>query len=149
MANLDLGRCRPRRAPHGLWPGGAGAGQGQNLAFVSDNRPNVYMGFAAVQSLGAVPIPLYQDAVAQEMAFVMEDADIHFAFAEDQEQVDKLLEVRETVPSITHIIYDDPRGLRKYEEPGLDQHRRAEKARCRLGRRPPRCVGQHAAACAG
>jgi len=45
------------------------------------------MGFAAVQSLGAVPIPLYQDAVAQEMAFVMEDADIHFAFAEDQEQV--------------------------------------------------------------
>ncbi len=43
----------------------------------------------------------------------------HFAFAENQEQVDKLLEVRETVPSITHIIYDDPRGLRKYEEPGL------------------------------
>ncbi len=66
---LDLGRCRPRRAPHGLWPGGAGAGQGPNLAFVSDNRPHVYMGFAAVQSLGAVPIPLYQDAVAQEMAF--------------------------------------------------------------------------------
>ena len=96
-----------------------GLARGQNLAFVSDNRPNVYMGFAAVQSLGAVPIPLYQDAVAQEMAFVMEDADIHFAFAEDQEQVDKLLEVRETVPSITHIIYDDPRGLRKYEEPGL------------------------------
>ncbi len=49
----------------------------------------------------------------------MEDADIHFAFAENQEQVDKLLEVRETVPSITHIIYDDPRGLRKYEDPGL------------------------------
>ena len=58
-----------------------GLARGQNLAFVSDNRPNVYMGFAAVQSLGAVPIPLYQDAVAQEMAFVMEDADIHFAFA--------------------------------------------------------------------
>ena len=49
------GRCRPRRAPHGLWPGGAGAGPGQNLAFVSDNRPNVYMGFAAVQSLGPCP----------------------------------------------------------------------------------------------
>ena len=77
------------------------------------------MGFAAVQSLGAVPIPLYQDAVAQEMAFVMEDADIHFAFAEDQEQVDKLLEVRETVPGMAHIIYDDPRGLRNYDQPGL------------------------------
>ncbi|WP_370680830.1 long-chain fatty acid--CoA ligase [Comamonas sp. GB3 AK4-5] len=96
-----------------------GLSKGQNLAFISDNRPHLYMGFVAVQSLGAVPIPLYQDAVAQEMTFVMQDADIAFAFAENQEQVDKLLEVRETVPSIRHIIYDDPRGLRKYDQPGL------------------------------
>lgn len=96
-----------------------GLAQGQNLAFISDNRPSLYMGFVAVQSLGAVPIPLYQDAVAQEMVFVMQDADVKFAFAENQEQVDKLLEVRESVPSITHIIYDDPRGLRKYDQPGL------------------------------
>ncbi|MFZ7308789.1 AMP-dependent synthetase/ligase [Comamonas jiangduensis] len=96
-----------------------GLAKGQNLAFISDNRPHLYMGFVAVQSIGAVPIPLYQDAVAQEMCFVMQDADIAFAFAENQEQVDKLLEVRETVPSIQHIIYDDPRGLRKYIEPGL------------------------------
>lgn len=96
-----------------------GLAKGQNLAFISDNRPHLYMGFVAVQSIGAVPIPLYQDAVAQEMCFVMQDADIAFAFAENQEQVDKLLEVRETVPSIQHIIYDDPRGLRKYAEPGL------------------------------
>ena len=96
-----------------------GLAKGQNLAFISDNRPHVYMGFLAVQSLGAVPIPLYQDAVAQEMRFVMEDADIAFAFAENQEQVDKLLEVRESVPRIAHIIYDDPRGLRKYDVPGL------------------------------
>ena len=72
-----------------------------------------------MQACRAVPIPQYQDAVAAEMRFVMEDAEIAFAFAENQEQVDKLLEVRETVPSITHIIYDDPRGLRKYEQPGL------------------------------
>ena len=96
-----------------------GLAKGQNLAFISDNRPHLYMGFVAVQSIGAVPIPLYQDAVAQEMCFVMQDADIAFAFAENQEQVDKLLEVRETVPGIQHIIYDDPRGLRKYTEPGL------------------------------
>ena len=96
-----------------------GLAQGQNLAFISDNRPHVYMGFLAVQACGAVPIPLYQDAVAAEMRFVMEDAEIAFAFAENQEQVDKLLEVREVVPSITHIIYDDPRGLRKYDQPGL------------------------------
>jgi len=96
-----------------------GLAKGQNLAFISDNRPSLYMGFVAVQSLGAVPIPLYQDAVAQEMRFVIEDAEVAFAFAENQEQVDKLLEVRETVHSIQHIIYDDPRGLRKYDAPGL------------------------------
>ena len=93
--------------------------RGQNLAFVSDNRPHLYLGFVAVQSIGGVPIPLYQDAVASEMNFVMKDAEIAFAFAENQEQVDKLLEVRETVGSIRHIIYDDPRGLRKYDAPGL------------------------------
>ena len=96
-----------------------GLSRGQNLAFISDNRPHVYMGFLAVQACGAVPIPLYQDAVAAEMMFVMEDAEIAFAFAENQEQVDKLLEVRENVSSIRHIIYDDPRGLRKYDQPGL------------------------------
>jgi long-chain acyl-CoA synthetase len=96
-----------------------GLARGQNLAFISDNRPHLYMGFLAVQSIGAVPVPLYQDAVAQEMRFVMEDAEIAFAFAENQEQVDKLLEVRESVPGIAHIIYDDPRGLRKYTEDGL------------------------------
>ncbi|MHA7600961.1 AMP-dependent synthetase/ligase [Alicycliphilus sp. T452] len=96
-----------------------GFAKGQNLALISDNRPHVYMGFIAVQSIGGVPIPLYQDAVASEMIFVVEDADIHFAFAENQEQVDKLLEVRESLPGISHIIYDDPRGLRNYDQPGL------------------------------
>ena len=96
-----------------------GLARGQNLAFISDNRPHLYIGFVAAQSIGAVPIPLYQDAVAQEMGFVLEDADIAFAFAENQEQVDKLLEVRESLPRLQHIIYDDPRGLRNYQEPGL------------------------------
>ena len=93
--------------------------RGQNLALVGDNRPHLYMSMVAVQSIGGVPIPLYQDAVASEMAFVMEDAEVQFLFAENQEQVDKLLEVRETVPGMAHIIYDDPRGLRNYDHPGL------------------------------
>lgn len=96
-----------------------GFARGQNLALISDNRPHVYMGFLAVQSVGGVPIPLYQDAVASEMAFVIGDAGIAFAFAENQEQVDKLLEVRELGHAIEHIIYDDPRGLRHYDQPGL------------------------------
>ncbi len=96
-----------------------GLQRGQNLALISDNRPHLYMGFVAAQALGAVPVPLYQDAVAAEMVFVVQDAEISIAFAENQEQVDKLLEVRESVPSIRYIVYDDPRGMRNYDQPGL------------------------------
>ena len=92
---------------------------GQNLAIVGDNRPHLYLMFVAVQALRGVPVPMYQDAVATEMAFVLEDAEVHFVFAENQEQVDKMLELRETVPGLTHIIYDDPRGMRNYTQPGL------------------------------
>ena len=92
---------------------------GQNLANVVDNRPHLYLMFIAVQALRGVPVPMYQDAVAAEMAFVLEDAEVHFAFAENQEQVDKMLELRESVSGLTHIIYDDPRGMRNYSQPGL------------------------------
>ena len=92
---------------------------GHNMAIVGNNRPHLYLSFLAVQSLRGIPVPMYQDAVASEMAFVLSDADIHFVFAEDQEQVDKMLELRETLPGLTHIIYDDPRGMRNYDEPGL------------------------------
>ncbi|KAF1021391.1 MAG: Long-chain-fatty-acid--CoA ligase FadD15 [Paracidovorax wautersii] len=101
-----------------------GFAAGDNLAIVGDNRPYLYMGFLAAQSLRGVPVPMYQDAVAAEMVFVLEDADIRFVFAENQEQVDKLLEARallaERAPHLlAHIIYDDPRGLRHYQQPGL------------------------------
>ena len=92
---------------------------GHNLAIIGDNRPHLYLSFLVAQSLRGVPVPMYQDAVASEMAFVLEDAEIEFVFAENQEQVDKLLELRETVPSLKHIIYDDPRGLRNYKHEGL------------------------------
>ena len=92
---------------------------GQNLAIVGDNRPHLYLMFIAVQALRGVPVPMYQDAVAAEMAFVLEDAEVHFAFAENQEQVEKMLELRESVSGLTHIIYDDPRGMRNYSQPGL------------------------------
>ena len=73
----------------------------------------------AVQSLGAVPIPLYQDAVGAECVFPITNADVRFAMVEDQEQVDKLLEIRDRCPDLAHIFYEDPRGLRNYAEPGL------------------------------
>jgi long-chain acyl-CoA synthetase len=95
---------------------------GANLAIVGANRPHLYMAVLAAQSLRGVPVPLYQDAVASEMVFMLEDAAIEFVIAEDQEQVDKLLECRELMkqaPGIRHIVYDDPRGLRHYDQPGL------------------------------
>ncbi|HRC72145.1 MAG TPA: AMP-binding protein [Candidatus Competibacter sp.] len=91
--------------------------RGDNLAIIGDNRPHLYMMMSAAQCLGGVPVPLYQDAVAAEMLFVLNDAGIRFAAVEDQEQVDKLLELQEQTPLLEHIIYDDPRGMRHYNQP--------------------------------
>ncbi|HET7098572.1 MAG TPA: AMP-binding protein [Casimicrobiaceae bacterium] len=88
--------------------------RGMNLAIIGDNRPRLYWAMAAAQVLGGVPVPLYQDAVATEMVYVLNDAEVHFAIVEDQEQVDKLLEIRDRCPTLEHIIFDDPRGLRHY-----------------------------------
>ena len=97
----------------------AGLRRGEHMVVVGANRPRLYATMLAVQSLGAVPVPLYQDAAALECVFPVNNAEVRFAFAEDQEQVDKLLEIRETCPQLAHIYYDDPRGLRGYDEPGL------------------------------
>ncbi|MBS1189173.1 MAG: AMP-dependent synthetase and ligase [Rhodocyclaceae bacterium] len=104
--------------------------RGDNLAVIGDNRPHLYMMMTAVQCLGGVPVPLYQDAVATEMLFVLQDAGIRFAMVEDQEQVDKLLEVRDQLPLLEHIVYDDPRGMRHYNQPFLhDIHELMEMGR--------------------
>ncbi len=93
--------------------------RGMNLAIVGDNRPRLYWAMSAAQCLGGVPVPLYQDAPATDMAFVLDNAEIDFAVVEDQEQVDKLLEIRQTVPRLSHIIYDEERGMRHYAQPEL------------------------------
>ena len=97
----------------------AGLRRGEHMVVVGSNRPRLYATMLAVQSLGAIPVPLYQDAVAAECVFPINNAEVRFAFAEDQEQVDKLMEVRESCPQLQHIFFDDPRGLRNYDEPGL------------------------------
>ncbi|HXF17290.1 MAG TPA: AMP-binding protein [Burkholderiales bacterium] len=93
--------------------------RGMNLAIIGDNRPRLYWSFAAAQCLGGVPVPMYQDAVAQEMLYVLDNAEIQYAVVEDQEQVDKLLELLPKYPNLKHIFYDDPRGLRHYAQPQL------------------------------
>ena len=88
--------------------------RGMNLAVIGDNRPRLYWALLAAQCLGGVPVPLYQDAPAADMAFVLQDAEIHYAIVEDQEQVDKLLDLSEQCPGIAHIAYEDERGMRNY-----------------------------------
>ena len=97
----------------------AGLRRGEHMVVVGANRRRLYATMLAVQSLGAIPVALYQDAVAAECEFPINNAEVRFAFAEDQEQVDKLLEVRERAPQLTHIYFDEARGLRKYDQPGL------------------------------
>ena len=97
----------------------AGLKAGEHMVVVGANRPRLYATMLAVQSLGAIPIPLYQDAAALECVFPINNADVRFAFAEDQEQVDKLLEIRGECLQLTNIYFDDPRGLRTYDQTGL------------------------------
>ncbi len=97
----------------------AGLKRDDHVVVVGDNRPRLYATMLAVQSLGAVPIPLYQDAASTEFVFPINNADVAFAVVENQEQVDKLLEIRAQCPKLGRIWFDDPRGLRKYDEPGL------------------------------
>lgn len=96
-----------------------GLKRGMNVAIIGDNRPRLYWSFAAAQSVGAVPVPLYQDAISQEMQYVLENAEIEVAIVEDQEQVDKLLELLPQCPRLKLIIYDDPRGMRHYTQSQL------------------------------
>ncbi len=98
----------------------AGLQRGEHMVVVGSNRPRLYATMLAAQALGTVPIPLYQDAVAAECVFPITNADVRFAMVEDQEQVDKLLEIRDRCPDLSNIIFDEPRGLRNYKAPGLD-----------------------------
>jgi long-chain acyl-CoA synthetase len=93
--------------------------RGMNLAIIGDNRPRLYWAMAAAQCLGGVPVPLYQDAPAADMAYVLDNAEITFAVVEDQEQVDKLFEIKAHYPHIQHITFDDERGMRHYAQPEL------------------------------
>jgi long-chain acyl-CoA synthetase len=97
----------------------AGLQRNEHMVIIGANRPRLYATMLAAQALGAVPIPLYQDAVGAECVFPITNADVRFALVEDQEQVDKLLEIRGQCPQLDQIIYDDPRGLRNYAEAGL------------------------------
>ena len=89
--------------------------RGDRLAIIGDNRPHLYWAMTAAQCLGGVPVPIYQDSVANEMRFVLDHAETRFAAVEDQEQVDKLLEIRGSLATLETVIFRDSRGMRDYD----------------------------------
>ena len=97
----------------------AGLARGAHIAVIGANRPRLYWTLIAAQALGAIPVPFYEDAPAQEMVYVFQDAEIAFAIVENQEQADKLLEILPQCPKLRRIWYCDPRGLRHYRQEGL------------------------------
>jgi long-chain acyl-CoA synthetase len=100
---------------------GLGLKRGEKVAIVGYNRPRLYWSMAAAQWLGAIPVPVYADSVADEMAYVLDHAGAVFACVQDQEQVDKILSVAERLPALRHMLYDEPRGLRDYDHAKLHE----------------------------
>jgi long-chain acyl-CoA synthetase len=92
---------------------------GETVAIIGANRPKLYWSITAAQMIGAVPAPLYADAVADEIAAVLDHSLAKVVVAQDQEQIDKVLSVRDRLPRLAHLLYDEPRGLTDYAEDGL------------------------------
>ena len=113
------------------------------LIVVGDNRPRLYWAMCAAQSLGGIPVPVYQDSVAAELAYVVEHAGARFALAENQEQVDKLREIQKSVPSLETLIYEEPRGLRHYT--GLLSYAEVQERGAALLAKAPQTVSSEAA----
>src|SRR5262245_18164056 len=89
--------------------------RGDRLSVIGDNRPRLYWAQVAAQCLGGVPVPVYQDSIAKELAYVWNHAEVSVIVAEDQEQVDKILALREELPALRLVVYDDPRGMLHYK----------------------------------
>ncbi|MBB3020736.1 long-chain acyl-CoA synthetase [Microvirga lupini] len=96
-----------------------GLKRGGKIAIIGYNRPYLYWSIAAAQWIGAIPIPVYADSVADEMAYVLAHAEVTHAAVQDQEQVDKLLSVSEQLPQLQHVLYDEQKGLRDYDHSRL------------------------------
>ena len=99
-----------------------GIHEGDFVAIIGRNRPYFYWAMVAAQSVGAIPVPLYNDANAEEMEYVLSHCGARFIVVEDQEQVDKVIEIQEHLHQFEHMIYVDPRGLRKYDHRRLHQY---------------------------
>ena len=96
-----------------------GVKRGDKVAIVGDNRPKLYLTIAASQLLGAIPVPCYQDSATDEILYILDHAEIKIVVVENQEQVDKVLEVIDRLPKLNLIMYDDSRGLENYDNKSI------------------------------
>ena len=92
----------------------SGVKTGDHIAVIGSNRPELYWSMVAAQSVGAIPVPVYQDSVPEEMIYILDHCNVKYIIAEDQEQVDKVIELGKRLKSLKKTIFLDPRGLRKY-----------------------------------
>jgi long-chain acyl-CoA synthetase len=98
--------------------------RGDKIAVIGDNRPQLYWTMVAAQALGGAPVPVYQDSIAAEMHYVIDHSESRMVVCENQEQVDKILEMKDKLPAVETVVYDDPKGMRHYDYPflvGLDR----------------------------
>ena len=114
-----------------------GFGRGDKLSVIGENRPRLYVAQLAAQSLGGIAVPVYQDAIATELAYVLDHAETSVVVAEDQEQVDKILSLKDRLRHLKLIVYDDPRGLRNYDDPILKAFEAVEAAGREFGATHP------------
>jgi long-chain acyl-CoA synthetase len=96
-----------------------GLRRGDSFAIIGNNRPKLYWSFLAAQWLGAIPVPLYADAISEEMGYVLAHAEVRLAAVEDQEQVDKVLAVSDELAGLAAMLYDEQRGLADYDKSRL------------------------------
>jgi long-chain acyl-CoA synthetase len=114
-----------------------GLGKGEKVAIIGDNRPEWVMAEIAAQAVGAIPLGLYQDSTLKEVAYVIDHSDSTFVIAEDQEQVDKILDMKDELPKVKYVIYSDPRGMRSYRDPSLLEFKDVENFGKELEQREP------------
>ena len=105
-----------------------GVNEGDYVAIIGRNRPQFYWTMVAAQMVGAVPVPVYQDSVAEELAYVLDHCGARFAVVQDQEQVDKTIEIKDRLPALGDVIYVDPKGLRKYDHTHLKPFKEVQEA---------------------
>jgi long-chain acyl-CoA synthetase len=114
-----------------------GFARGETLSVIGDNRPRLYWAQLAAQALGGISVPVYQDSIAKELQYVWSHAEVAVIVAEDQEQVDKILALKAELPVLRHVIYDDPRGLTRYQYEWLRAFEEVEELGRKFGQEHP------------